>query len=392
MKNVPTQVARNEDFYPRPQIVNKIYRRLDSRSHIFLAAPRRVGKTSIMRHLEDSPRENYCFVYVMLEDVYDVEVFYYELMKALLESKLLSIWSRGSKKLKDARDTVVGRIRKLTVPIIGIELNEAGETSNQKEFDKLLTQLGKDDTQIVFMLDEFPQTLENIKAKHSATIAEQFLQKCRKQRQTCPPNIRFIYTGSIGLPHVVGGITSSNVINDLNTVEVPPLSPENAKDMATKILANYDVKYDSDMLDHLMQRLRWLIPFHIQLALQEVIDIYEESTESITRSDIDEVFKRLLHYRNNRYFLQYKERLEKAFLNETTFAQVTKLLNHISEHNFISTKKSKEILSEKISGEDYDRIMESLQFDGYIYWDEQKNTFHFTSELLRMWWNKFVLK
>ncbi len=78
MKNVPTQVVRNEDFYPRPKILNKIYRRLESKSHIFLAAPRRVGKTSIMRYLEDHPEGQCCFVYVMLEDVWDVEVFYYD--------------------------------------------------------------------------------------------------------------------------------------------------------------------------------------------------------------------------------------------------------------------------------------------------------------------------
>ncbi len=28
MKNIPTQVVRNGDFYPRNQIIDKIYRRL----------------------------------------------------------------------------------------------------------------------------------------------------------------------------------------------------------------------------------------------------------------------------------------------------------------------------------------------------------------------------
>ncbi len=392
MKNIPTQVARNGDFYPRPQIINKIYRRIDSNSHIFLAAPRKVGKTSIMRNLEDYPKEKYCFVYVMLEDVYDIEVFYYEVMDALMKSKLLSLWSKGSKKLQDKSQSILKRIRKINIPVVGsLELNPIEHDSYQRQFGELLDELADEEIKIILMLDEFPQALENIKTKHDALIAKQFLQTCRKQRQTCPQNVRFIYTGSIGLPYVVSGIGPSHVINDLNTVEVPPLSVEDATDMSANILSGHKVKYDADMLAHLMTRLQWLIPFHIQLALQEVIDIYEEEQKSITQNDVDEVLNRLLHYRNNRYFSQYKERLEKAFSNPTTFNQVIQLLNHIARHDFISKDKSKEILSKTLIEDDYDRVIESLQFDGYIYFNDEKNTYQFTSQLLKMWWEKFVL-
>jgi len=393
MKNIPTQIARNDDFYPRPKIINKIYRRIDSNSHIFLAAPRKVGKTSIMRHLEDYPKEKYCFVYVMLEDVYDIEVFYYEVMDALLKSKLFTAWSKGTTKLQDKSESILGRIKKINIPIVGgVELNQRERQSYQKEFDELLDDLADEETSIVLMLDEFPQALENIKTKHGNEIAKQFLQTCRKQRQTCPQNVRFIYTGSIGLPYVVSGITNSNVINELNTVEVPPLSAEDATNMATNILFNHKVKHDVDMLSHLMTRLQWLIPFHIQLALQEVIDIYEDEQRSITKNDVDEILNRLLHYRNNRYFSQYKERLEKAFSKPTTFKQVIQLLNHIAQHDFISKEKSKETLSENQIEDDYDRVIEALQFDGYIYFDDEKNTYQFTSQLLKMWWEKFVSK
>ncbi len=344
-----------------------------------------------MRHLEDYPKDNYCFIYVMLEDVYEVEVFYYELMKSLLESKALSEKSKKSKRLRDAKDALIGRIKKLKIPVIGeIELSQTDETSYQNEFDDLLNELDGDDTQIIFMLDEFPQTLENIKARHGKNTAEQFLQKCRKQRQTCPQNIRFIYTGSIGLPHVVRGITGANIINDLNTVEVPPLSIVEAEDMAAKILNTYGVAYEPDMIAYLMKRLQWLIPFHLQLALQEVIDIYEEENRTIIKDDIDLVLKRLLHVRNDRYFAQYKERLKKSFPNEKTFDKVIELLNYIAQHNSITKPESLNLLSN--TADDYDRIMESLQFDGYILFSEEKNVYQFTSQLLCMWWKKFVAK
>lgn len=55
MKNIVGQTPRGADFFPRDAIINRIYRRLDAGSHIFLAAPRRVGKTSIMRFLGRKP-------------------------------------------------------------------------------------------------------------------------------------------------------------------------------------------------------------------------------------------------------------------------------------------------------------------------------------------------
>jgi AAA+ ATPase superfamily predicted ATPase len=67
MKNIVGQVPRGDDFFPRGKIVNLIYRRLNSGANVYMAAPRRVGKTAIMRHLEDNPRENCEFQYIITE-------------------------------------------------------------------------------------------------------------------------------------------------------------------------------------------------------------------------------------------------------------------------------------------------------------------------------------
>jgi uncharacterized protein len=57
MKNIVGQTPRGKDFFPRATIINKIYRRLDSGDNLYLSAARRSGKTSIMKALEDSPKE-----------------------------------------------------------------------------------------------------------------------------------------------------------------------------------------------------------------------------------------------------------------------------------------------------------------------------------------------
>lgn len=76
MRNIVGQVPRGKDFFPRNDVVDLLYRRLDAGSNVFVAAPRRVGKTAVMRHLEDRPRENYEFIYMITESVADAGAFY----------------------------------------------------------------------------------------------------------------------------------------------------------------------------------------------------------------------------------------------------------------------------------------------------------------------------
>ncbi len=76
MRNIVGQPVSGTDFFLRKSITNLIYRRLDSGSNLFLAAPRRVGKTSIMYHLRDNPREGYAFIYIPTESVDSSELYF----------------------------------------------------------------------------------------------------------------------------------------------------------------------------------------------------------------------------------------------------------------------------------------------------------------------------
>ncbi len=90
MRNIVGQTPRGEDFFPRNKVVRQIYRRLDSGSNVFMAAPRRVGKTAIMRYLEDNPRENYEFIYIITESVDNTAGFFKQLLDSLHNLKSIS--------------------------------------------------------------------------------------------------------------------------------------------------------------------------------------------------------------------------------------------------------------------------------------------------------------
>ncbi|MEM9985242.1 MAG: ATP-binding protein, partial [Bacteroidota bacterium] len=113
MKNIVGQTPRGEDFFPRDQLINLIYRRLEGGSNVFLSASRRVGKTSLMRFLEDNPREHFHFIYVITESVQGKEEYFRRLLEEILRSEALSKLAELSERSKNVVKDILGRIKSL---------------------------------------------------------------------------------------------------------------------------------------------------------------------------------------------------------------------------------------------------------------------------------------
>lgn len=340
-----------------------------------------------MRSLEDDPRPGFQFVYVITESIHDVEEYYHKLLTATLGSEALSKLGKNKEGIIRLVKEIAGSIR-IKLPWIELDFNKGeGKTTYQAAFEKLLAQLDLGEDSIIIMIDEFPQTVENIREKHGNAAAESFLRLNREQRQTTNSRIRFILTGSIGLPGVVKKLTSTSVINDLNVVEVPPLTDLEASELATNLLGNYKVKYDETVIPYLLEKIKWLIPFHIQLGVQELIDIYENKGTALTRADVDRAFAQLLNVRNDIYFEHYYSRLKDAFPeNQAAFA--FKLLNKAAQTGDITDEAIKALAVGLVPEADIDAVLESLIYDGYLFFDTTLKRNRFQSTLLREWWNK----
>lgn len=87
MKIKAGSLVRREDFFSRDNLIEKAWELIKSGAHILIAAPRRVGKTSIMYYLMDNPRQNYKFLYLITESINKENEFYRRLVNKLLKSK-----------------------------------------------------------------------------------------------------------------------------------------------------------------------------------------------------------------------------------------------------------------------------------------------------------------
>ncbi len=344
-----------------------------------------------MRFLEDSPREGFCFVYVITESVYSPEEFYRALLKELLGSSAVSKLKKSSTKLLNSLDQLLKRIRTVEFGADGlkVELGEGNSDTYQDAFEALLKEIDTEGATIVLMIDEFPQTVENIREKSGNQEAIHFLQKQRTFRQKSSPSLRVIYTGSIGLPSLVNKLGDPELINDLNPVEVPPLSHEEGWEMVEKLLLSAKVQWEDGVIDYLLQKISWLIPFFLQLAVQEVIDVFEQTHQPIKKGDVDHALDQMIRQRNNTYFESYYARLNDAF-PPTELGFVLALLSVVANEGYLSRQAALDLAREKgvLAPQP---VLEALQYDGYLYVSDPGKEFRFQSPILARWWKKFKI-
>ncbi len=382
MKNIVGQTPRGKDFFPRKKIIEKLYRRLDSGSHIYISAPRRAGKTSIMRYLEDFPQDGYAFVYVSVEDIEDSENYFKLLSEELLESKAVGKLMKASEKVSSIFERFKEHVKRIKLWNIEFEAPERIKPKYIDEFEKLMREMDTSDFCIVVLVDEFPICLERIISEHGPKDAVEFLHSNRSIRQRIKKGIQFVYTGSIGLPNITRKLNATATINDLNVVSVPPLSEKEAGEFIRKLLKTYGVKYEVGAVKYLMSRLKWLIPFMIQLIAQMLIDDFDSKSERVSKETIDKVLDKASNHRYNLYFENYYSRLDKTLPKaESQIAKHILLL--IAQQDTVPLEALKQL-------KDAPRVLEILEFDGYI--NNQDNVFSFNSPILQMWWKKYAVE
>ena len=81
MKNIIGSPARGDSFFPREREIQKILNSLNNGNNLQIAAPRRIGKTSILFHLMDNKIGNYVYTYIDTEAINTESGFFKKLLK-----------------------------------------------------------------------------------------------------------------------------------------------------------------------------------------------------------------------------------------------------------------------------------------------------------------------
>ncbi|MCP4688038.1 MAG: glycosyltransferase family 4 protein [Desulfobacterales bacterium] len=386
--------ATGSNYFPRPEIEEEIVEALEG-DHVSLLSPRRTGKTSLLFHLRDTSAGETTYFFINLEKFRTPHEWVAAMLECLLGNRrfypLLSSCGKAYKKLIG----MVKQVESVKVPGFGAKIREVVGEDWRSAAEKFLRVLEKEERSVVFLLDEFPILVNRI-AKEKGDI-ESMLRWFRDWRQeNRDSNVRFLVTGSIGLDNVVRRLGLGDTINDLNTVELLPLTQERALEFMTTLAASNHFELPMETQKKMLSLLGPPWPYFLQIFSSEVRRRRRKSRGPLTDETVEKVYReRLISGHKNKYLPHMFDRL-KEILDPLELALARAILMKCAMHpgglrrdHFLQIHQAVVKGGKPRDVDQLDYVLDILKHDGYLiqsFEGERRTTFF--SNMLRDYWKE----
>jgi uncharacterized protein len=380
-KIIVGNVAKGDYYYPRPDIVELVWEELEKGNNVLLAAPRRVGKSSVMIHMAANCPAGYQCVFETIQGIQsDKELYqrFYELIVKCLKpyQKTMAWVSEIWKEHKIEEITIDGKVR----------LKE-GTVNYLQEINSLLPKLNRKELKLVLFIDELPEVLHNLHKMGNTKEASSILSNIRRWRQEDQfKNLHFVLAGSVGISYVVKQIEGRTTdINDFNTVPFEPLTqPEAIRYLQWATDNAATIQYNKALANYLLTKIQYQVPYFINLMLDEINKKARRANQTnITTKDIDTAFDQVI--KKSDHFRDWKSRIF-DYMPPADATFVNDVLIYIAHKDSISHQKIYDLaVVHKKVAERMDMI-DGLEKDGYI--TEDNDQYVFLSPFLKTFWKR----
>ncbi|HEY4108676.1 hypothetical protein [Puia sp.] len=370
--------ATGKQYLRRERIIDGFWREVRKGNHILLVAPRRAGKTSMMKDLAANCPEGYTGIYEDIESIRSKEAFF----QCLFELIIQSIHRGKFAKARSFLERCVKRYRIKAISKSGVSF-ESRDIDYESELRNMLPELKDADVHVVIFLDEFAEVIYKLKKIDRQQDAIEILHTLRQIRSDEDfKHFTVVYGGSIGLEYVIREIDRPKLINDLHPIKLSPLTPEETRQLIRQVTEKATIRISDEMINYLEEKLEYLLPYYINLTLEAVEDIaYNHHDPVVNPAFIDEAFQRVMNERKN--FEDWLERLKSY--HGAHFGFINSLLKHAAHQGSISIKTIYDKAVEYGRTEDYMDFTDLLVHDGYLM-EAGSQTYRFTSPLLKGYW------
>jgi hypothetical protein len=212
------------------------------RQSVVLSGERRMGKTSVLNKMAAEAPLELCAVKRSLQGVKSPEEFVRVLI-ADTERTLPGVLkpSFGSRLRRTG-------LRKVGVSVLSVEFEPPHAESWKDLATHAIDVLDREpDVPIVLLWDELPHMVANIRDNRGPHVARDLLDLLRAARES-RERIRMVFSGSIGLHHVVDGLRAAGGMwvptHDMLPLDLPLLAEGDAGYLASELLRNERVACD----------------------------------------------------------------------------------------------------------------------------------------------------
>ncbi len=382
-----------EDFYNRDAEIALLTQNIDSGgNHILIVAPRRVGKTSLIRETFRRLKRNATHYLIFLdiqncttpEDVV-VAMSMGASEYRTLAKKVIDVFSTFLKHLSETVDTIGAP------DLLEIKLREGVKGHWRFMGRELLSNLAKADRPIVICMDELPIMVSRL-LKKSPEEAEIFLSWLRQNMGQFQEKICFIICGSIGLEPILKRYGLSHTIGHLQPFHVDPWDRQTAGKCLDLLAQTSGIEWSAELSSKMADLLGVCIPHHVQMFFGYLYqDLFKDHRRNPNTGDIERVYqKSMLSTRGHAELADYEERLLRVLDKE----KIPLALDLLSEAAIKDTLKTVmcDVLFDRSGLKDRGpvlrEVLDVLEHDGYLVRHEIIDGWRFSSNLIRDWWEK----
>ena len=287
------QIAPKE-IVGRDELIASLWDKLRQQSLIF-SGERRIGKSSILKKMTAEPPSDLLPIYRDLEGIRTPIEF------------VEAVWQDTETYLREVGQA--RRVREYISELTGSYFDryqfpelveDRWKTLLAKTIEDLITLQNK---QIVLIWDEMPHMLGNF----SNEAAMETLDTLRSLRQTYP-DVRMVFSGSIGLHHIIKNLQqagySNDPTNDMYPIEGQPLSVEAATELTINLLSGESISVvDLPQTAEDIALAANCLPFYIHHLVDRLKDFEGEIDRSAIADTVNESLRSPLnlwkmdHYR-----------------------------------------------------------------------------------------------
>lgn len=394
-RNIVGNVPEPDELYGRTDLIDHLWRQIQG-NNILLLAPRRFGKTGVMNHVLNEPRAGFLPVYLELEDIDSPAEFVWRLVKELLsQNRLRTVLA------------TVGRLPNAVTNWFRDTFDEAGFEGAKVKFKeaiseswrgvarRLVVELEKAEPTLIFIFDELPAMLENIREKRGDDEALEFLawfRSVRLQRKDTLRRHRFIVGGSIGIDLILRTLNAPDKLNDFERLYVEPISEEEAIRLATDLAKSMQVKISDEMVHDLLDLVGPHVPYFIHLFFSQLGQLPLAKRRSLTRRTLEEVYRqRVLGPTCKHYFDHYRSRL--ARYGKRNERRALAVLQAVASRGAVSESALYDVYQKpsKVGASErgFNELMADLECEWYLVLNPRTNEYYFMVNVMRDWWRRW---
>ncbi|MFA6107624.1 MAG: hypothetical protein WDA75_02535 [Candidatus Latescibacterota bacterium] len=397
VRNIVGNVPEPDELYGRSDLIEHLWRQLDG-NNILILAPRRFGKSGVMRHLLDRPRAGFIPVYLDLMAVDSPADYGVCLIGALLaQSQLRAVLHKAKGLPASLSRWISNTFDALEFEGARVELRGTIEPDWRDVVRRLVLELEKAEEKVLFLLDEFPVMLVNMADKHGSATAQEFMawfSSVRLQGKDRLRRHRYVVAGSIGIDAILRRLDPPDKLRDFERLAVGAIGEADARRLAADLTKALDLEMPEALQETCLNLIGPRVPYFIHLLFSQLAQLRPEERHPVSEAVVRRVYvEQVLGPTCKHYFDHYRDRLARSGkpLERASLAMLRTVadapLGRVSGSGLYDVYRKAR--RRGATETEFDELVANLECDWYLCLIPETNEYYFMVNVMRDWWRRW---